>query len=104
MRKKKRETSQPQFPSTQEKRHPPPPQVQLLTQSQSESVGNVPCPLSLKYLLRAIKPWDKDAVIEIPIEAAAFGYAIDQLVLKDDITQVCKMEEIGATTMALYAR
>ena len=41
---------------------------------------------------------------EIPIEAAAFGYAIDQLVLKDDITQVCKMEEIGVTAVALYAR
>ena len=62
------------------------------------------CPLSLKYLLRAIKPWDKDAVIEILIEPAAFRYAIDQLVLKDNITQVCKMEKIGVTTVALYAR
>ena len=43
-------------------------------------------------------------MIEIPIEEAPFGYAIDQLVLKDDITQVCKIEEIGATTMVLYAR
>ena len=64
----------------------------------------MPCPLSLKYLLRAIELWDKHAAKKIPIKAAAFGYAIDQLVLKDDITQVCKMEEIGATTMALYAR
>ena len=62
------------------------------------------CPLSLKYFLRAIKPWDKDAVIKISIEAAAFGYASDQLVLKDDITQVCKMEEIGAMVVALYVR
>ena len=65
---------------------------------------NVPCPLSLRYLLRAVEPWDKDAPKEILIDAGAFGYAIDQLVLKDDITQVCKMEEIGATTMTLYAR
>ena len=41
---------------------------------------------------------------EIPIEVVAFGYAFDQLVLKDNITQVCKMEEIGATAMALYAK
>ena len=103
----KERASQPQFPSTQEKRqHPPPlpPQVQPLTQGQSESMENVSCPLSLKYLLRTIKPWDKHAVIKILKESATFGYAIDLLVLKDDITQVCKMEEIGATTVALYTR
>ena len=55
--KRKERATQPQFPSTQEKRHPPPPQVQHLTQSQSESVGNVSCPLSLRYLLRAVDPW-----------------------------------------------
>ena len=78
--------------------------MQPLTQNQSKSVENVSSPLLLKYLLRAIKPWDKDSVIEIPIEEAFFRYAIDQLVVKDDITKVCNMEEIGATTMTLYIR
>ena len=65
---------------------------------------NVPCPLLLRLLLRAIKPWDKDAVIEILIDEAPLGITFDQLVLKDDITQVCNMEEIGAATVALYIR
>ena len=43
-------------------------------------------------------------MIEILIEEAPFGYAIDQLVVKDDITQVCNMEEVGATIVELYIR
>ena len=66
--------------------------------------GKCALPTVIKYLLRAIEPWDKDATKEISIEAAAFEYAIDQLMLRDDISQVCKMEEIGVTIMTLYAR
>ena len=40
----------------------------------------------------------------IPIEEAAFGIAFDQLVLKDDITQVYKIQEIGVTIVILYVR
>ena len=64
----------------------------------------MPCPLSLRLLLRAIKPWDKDGVIEIPIEEAPFGIAFEHLVLKYDITYVCNMEDIGAMAVALYIR
>ena len=67
-------------------------------------MGNVPCPLSLSLLLKVIKLWDKDAVITIPIYEAAFGIAFDQLVLKGDITQVCKMQEIRVMTVTLYIR
>ena len=38
-------------------------------------------------------------MIMILIEEATFGIAFDQLVLKDDITQVCKMQEIEVTTV-----
>ena len=81
-----------------------PPQIQPFTQSQMESVRNMTCPLSLRLLLRAIKHWDKDAVIEIPIDEAPFGITFDKLVLKDDISQVCNMEDIRATTVTLYIR
>ena len=64
----------------------------------------MPWPLSLLLLLRVIKPWDKDAVITISIEEATFGIAFDQLMLKDDITQVCKIQEIGVMVVTLYVR
>ena len=87
----KKRASEPQFPSTQERRHPLPPKIQPLTQSQLELIGNVSFPLSLSFLLRAIKPWDEGATITVPIEEAPFGIAIDQIIFKDDITQVCKI-------------
>ena len=43
--KEKKRPSQPQVPSTQERRPPYPPQIQPLTQSQTESVGNMSYPL-----------------------------------------------------------
>ena len=55
-------------------------------------------------MLRVIKPWDKDALITILTEEATFGITFFQLMLKDDITQVCKMLEIGVTTVTLYVR
>ena len=62
------------------------------------------CPLSLSFLVKAIKPWDEDAMIMVSIEEGPFGIVINQLVFKDDITQVCKMQRIGATTVTLYIR
>ena len=57
-------------------------------------------PTIIKVFAEAIKPWDKDAVIEISIEEAPFGIAF----VKRDITQLCNMEEIGATTVTLCIR
>ena len=43
-------------------------------------------------------------MIMVPIEEGPFGIVINQLVFKDDITQVCKMQWIGVTTVTLYIR
>ena len=50
--------------------------------------GKCVMPTIIIILLSAIKPWDKDAMITISIEEASFGIAYNQLVFKDEITQV----------------
>ena len=89
--KGKRRANEPKFPPTQEKRHPPPPQIQPLIQNQSKLVGKVPLPLSLSFFMMAIKSWDKDALIHVLIDEYVFGIAFQLLVFKDDITQLCSM-------------
>ena len=55
-------------------------------------------------MMRAIKPWDKDALIRVLIDEGVFGIAFQLLVFKDDITQLCSMQQIGAVPLTLYIR
>ena len=91
-----------EFPLTQEKRHPPPRDKECFTQSQSELLGNVSLPLSLSFLMRDIKHRDKDILIHVLIDEDVFGMTFQLLVFKDDITQLCCMQRIGAAPMTLY--
>ena len=59
-------------------------------------------PLSLSFLMRAIKPWDKDALIYILIDECPFGIAFNLILFKDDIMQVCSVQQIGALLVTLY--
>ena len=61
-------------------------------------------PLSLSFLMWAIKPRDKDALIHILINKGVFGITFHLIIFKDDITQVCKMQQIGAVPLTLYIR
>ena len=54
------------------------------------------------FFMRAIKPWDKDALIRILIDEGAFGIVFHLIILKDYIMQVCSMKQIGALPLTLY--
>ena len=103
--KEKMRANEPEFLLTQEKRHPPP-EKEPLKQSQSESIKNVPLPLSLSFLMRAIKPWDKNALIHVLIDEGIFGIifgiAFQFLVFKDNVTQLCSVQHIRVVLLTVY--
>ena len=62
------------------------------------------CPLLLSFLMRAIKPWDKDTLICVPIDDGVFEIVFQLLIFKDDITQLYSMQQIGVVPLTLYVR
>ena len=47
---------------------------------------------------------EKDALICVSIDEDVFGLTFQLLVFKDDITQLCSMQEFGAVLLTLYMR
>ena len=54
--------------------------------------------------MRAIKPWDKDALIRVPIDDGVFEITFQLLVFKDDIIQLCSTQQIGVVPLTLGMR
>ena len=53
------------------------------------------CPLLLSFLLRAIKPWDKDAMITTLTEESPFGIAFNLLDFKHGICMLVFYDHWG---------
>ena len=61
-------------------------------------------PIIIIFFSESCKPWEKDGMIQIPIEEGPFGIAFNLFVFKDDITQIFRMQQIRAVSVTLYVR
>ena len=61
-------------------------------------------PKSLKLLMKRLKFTQDTFTIQIEMEEEVLGHEYTLYILKEDIIQFGNMEEIGASSIALYIR
>ncbi|PON34356.1 hypothetical protein PanWU01x14_345060 [Parasponia andersonii] len=61
-------------------------------------------PTSIRLLLNIIQGADESVVVHVPFDEEVFGEAFRLPVLKEDIIEFCKLQQIGAVDITLYMR